>query len=74
MMLRVAKIPSLNVDPDVIDAVAEELRGGDKIKEGNGVLRIRGREGRAYLFLLSEDVTDDLSLNARNNCTGKCPS
>ena len=73
MMLRVAKIPSLNIAPAVIDVVAEELRGGDKTKEGDGpgVLRIEGRE---YLFLPSEDFMDDISLHARTNWTGKCPS
>ena len=76
MMLRVAKIPSLNIAPAVIDAVAEELRGGDKTKEGDcpGVLHIKGRGGREYLFLPSEDFMDDISLHARTNWTGKCPS
>ena len=49
MMLRVAKIPSLNVAPAAIDAVAEELRGGDKTKESidDGVLRINSFGRRA---------------------------
>ena len=78
MMLRVAKIPTLNVDSDVIDAVAKELRGGDKTKEGGGVLRIKGRDGREYLFLLPEDFIDDnLPLDGDlsiKNWTCKCTS
>ena len=68
MMLRVAKIPSLNVAPAAIDAVAEELRGGDKTKESidDGVLRIKGRHGRDYqthyLFLLSDLFMDELPI------------
>ena len=64
MMLRVAKIPSLNVAPAAIDAVAEELRGGDKTKESidDGVLRIKGRHDRDYLFLLSDLFMDELPI------------
>jgi hypothetical protein len=79
MMLRVAKIPSLNVAPAAIDAVAEELRGGDKTKESidDGVLRIKGRHGRDYLFLLSDLFMDELPIegdSSKKNWTGKCPS
>ena len=78
-MLRVAKIPSLNIPPTAIEAVAEELRGGDATKESidDGVLRIKGRGGREYLFLLSELFMDDLPLqgdSSKKNWTGKCPS
>ena len=79
MMLRVAKIPSLNVAAAAIDAVTEELRGGDKTKESidDGVLRIKGRHGREYLFLLSDLFMDDLAIegdSSKKNWTGKCPS
>jgi len=78
MMLRVAKIPSLNVAAAAIDAVTEELRGGDKTKESidDGVLRIKGRHGREYLFLLSDLFMDDLVIqgdSSKTNWTGKCP-
>ena len=77
-MLRVAKIPSLNVAAAAIDAVTEELRGGDKTKESidDGVLRIKGRHGREYLFLLSDLFMDDLVIqgdSSKTNWTGKCP-
>ena len=64
MILRVAKIPSLNVDPYAIEAVAEELPGDDATKEIiDGVLRIKGQGGREYLFLLSDNLMDDLPLD-----------
>ena len=79
MMLRVAKIPTLNIYSDAIDAVATEFRGGDATKESihNGILRITGRRGREYLFLLSEGFIDDLPLTGdskKENWTCKCPS
>ena len=78
-MLRVAKIPSLNVAQAAIEAVAEELRGGDATKESidDGVLRIKGRGGREYLFLLSDLFMDELPIegdSSKKNWTGKCPS
>ena len=76
-MLRVAKL--LNVDPTVIKGVAKELRSIDATNifmAVKDVLRIQGR-GRVYLFLLSDDVRDDLPLGGdlqASNWTGECPS
>jgi hypothetical protein len=76
-MLRVAKL--LGVDPIVIKAVAKALRitGATNTSIAvENVLRIEGR-GRVYIFVLSEEFTEDLPLNGdlqAANWTGECPS
>ena len=82
-MLRMAEI--LGVRPEVIEAVAKELRSikpnkrfnalSSKSTHASGVIRIKPL-GKTHLFLLSEDFSDHLPLVAKScvtNWTGECP-